>query len=736
MKSLSEPRRADAGLLNLGFASAAGQALMFRELGLLFEGDEIVASAMLAAWLLLTGAGALLGLQWFRPRAGIASAAGTFAVGPALLLSLLATRFWHPLLSDLPGRSPTFASMALSCLALLAPLCLLTGALFPVLLARRGAASPARGYALESAGFLLGGTGAAFVLVPCVSNLAGAFLVAAVSVVAAACLSDRLAARIGGALFASALVVFLLLPVSSRLDHLTRAARFEGESLLAFADAPRGTLTVTETGGLRTFRMMGARIGDDGPHPAPAAFVHLAMLAHPRPETVALLGGGETGALHAVLEHGARADLARAGRGAFRLLEPFLRAEDRDALASPRARLLGGDGRAFLERSARAGRSFDVLLAVVPDPSTGALNRYYTVEFFRACASALSPGGVAGVNLSGAPGYRSAARRRLLASVRRSMAEAFCAVETVRTDEAGTVILGSDAAIVLSPERLSARARSRGLSSPFGSGGWVASVLERREAGLRFGAEAPGEAPLNRDLKPVSPLFAFSLRASRFGGSGGLVSSLLLLGPALLLLGALVYGWRRAPSRRRSLRASAPIVTAGAAGMAFEVGLLFAFQSEVGYVYAHLGALAAFFMAGAAGGAWIARKTPHAARWARIVGGGFGLFGLFGCFALPVLPLGSSLVPSLGLFLLLELVAGLLTGAIYPLGLSRSGASPGPEEGGMLYAVDLAGASGGALAAGALAVPLAGIPATMLGAGLLAFLGALCLPGGHGEPDA
>jgi spermidine synthase len=81
------------------------------------------------------------------------------------------------------------------------------------------------------------------------------------------------------------------------------------------------------------------------------------------------------------------------------------------------------------------------------------------------------------------------------------------------------------------------------------------------------------------------------------------------------------------------------------------------------------------------------------------------------------------------LFMILEALSGFLTGAFFPQVLSIFKGPDEAEGAGLLYGADLAGAAGGALLAGAVVIPLLGIPLLLFGAGVVAFLGSLLLLG-------
>jgi spermidine synthase len=171
----------------------------------------------------------------------------------------------------------------------------------------------------------------------------------------------------------------------------------------------------------------------------------------------------------------------------------------------------------------------------------------------------------------------------------------------------------------------------------------------------------------------------------------------------------------------------ASIFVSGAIEMVLQVVLLLGFQIIEGFVYRQLALIIAFFMTGLALGAgWISRHKPH--RLATNVARGrfIGVQALF-C----VLPLGLMLFFTLvhgqmhhlfspaamgWLFSLLSLMTGFVGGVHFALAVMvMAGTGVALEKiGGGFYALDLAGAAAGVLAATLFILPIYGIMNTLM----------------------
>lgn len=131
--------------------------------------------------------------------------------------------------------------------------------------------------------------------------------------------------------------------------------------------------------------------------------VHLPMAAHPDPKRVLIIGGGDGGTLEEVLKHPVDAvTMVEIDREVIEVSRTFLPSIAGRAFDDPRTRLLITDGVAFVQHT---DERFDVILVDSTDP-TGPGLALFSAEFYRACATALTPRtGVLAVQ-SGSPLYQ------------------------------------------------------------------------------------------------------------------------------------------------------------------------------------------------------------------------------------------------------------------------------------------------------------------------------------------
>lgn len=672
----------------LGLTAIATQMLALREFLGVFSGNELTLGVILASWLLLTGAGCLLGQHVRRmrdPLRWLVACQLGMAVLPALTVGGI--RLLRQLL--LPGLMVGIGDAFWASLVLLAPFCLVSGFLLTVLSAaaseRRDARQIGEVYVLDTLGGIVGGALFSLCLVHLFEPLQVATFLAALNGLAAIHLSMASRRRGLAGIALLILAAFGATVAWNDWERATARSMFPGLELIHRRSTPYGTLALTRQGGQIDVWHDGVPVGSTGDPVQAEETVHYALSQHPAPKDVLLVSGGVIGAHREVARHPVDSiECVELDPAVFEIVRGLSASEE-----DPRLRWIAGDAR----RLVRSSRDrWDAILMSLPDPSSVQLNRYYTVEFFREVRRALRPGGVFSFGLAGAENYASRELRLLASSIHRSLGAVF--ENAILIPGARQYAVASDAPLDL---EIAARLERRGIATRYVREEYLSARLtpDRLAAAEEMVSLS---APLNRDLVPGSYHAHLRYWMGRFGSSA-LLPALLVLGLSMSIAALLFASARRA--------VPAALCASGFAGMGLEVALLIAFQVAHGYLYQQIGLIITAFMAGAAVGAILAGRSSRSP--ARLVLGlDAALVGLSLLFAAGAG--GASALPPIA-FVLLNGAVGFAVGGQFPPGARMIFRSV-EETAARLWTLDLLGACLGAILVGAFLVPLVGIGAT------------------------
>ncbi len=711
MRPAAAPVVSVVTLLALGFAAAVAQAVLLREAMAAIGGSELAWGSVLAVWLAGIGAGAWLGARHGgAPLAALGPLAVMALTGAAVVL----VRAAPVLTAASAGQAATaWGGAWVWTLAVAAP-ALAGGWCFPAAAAGlAGPGGPALAYALESGGAMLGGLAFTFALAP-----GGA--AAAVCLGAGVCAAALLASRGDRWLAVAPLLAGLAVAgpagrglahagwnwsgrlgelASWRETHVQRLELAAGSPAAIYAD---GRLAASFPDRFGT----GER-------------AHLAMLLHPRPARVLLIGAAD-GAFVSMLRHPVERLVAvEEDPGLAAVLPRWLGPPAASAWTDPRFALEAGDPLRLVRRQS----GLDLIVLADGDPTTLRRNRTRTVEFFRACRGALGPGGILAARVGVGDTYLAGAGGRLLAILAATLAQAFPEVMAVPGDDVLLVAGRDSGTVTADPAVLLARWRAQGVrDGEFDPRALPLLVDQARAAPLREFLRA-ARAPVNTVRHPRAVLLAAALREAR--GAPPLLGvaraldrhAPAVLGAALAAAAALLLA-RGVAGAAFGIESGAVV---GFASMGWWVLLLACWQETVGSVYGEIGALSAAFMAGTVAGAAGARRWLPAgpATLAGVLGAGAAVSGAIAA-GVPLAFPRTVVVPLL-------VMGGALTGAAFP-SVSRLAGGGAPRRGaGRGFAADEAGAAAAALLVGLVVVPSAGLAAGALGIAALEVAAAAAL---------
>ncbi len=741
-----------------GLHMMLAQILLIRELLVAFYGNELTLSAMLSAWLIIIGLGSLT-VQLLLRRLSPAALLRLVALLLLLLAVALPLQVWcirslRALLQVPYGEYVAFDAMLLSSALILLPTCLSMGMLFPAVCHLRGLGDPravSRLYAVEALGSMLGGGLFTFLLIFWLTPLTTVALASLIALGAAALLLPPGALRaglLGLSLFLAALVSYppSLADLEWRsletrwracgcLPARTAAAQADAGRLAASLDSPYQNLALIEAQGQTTLYGNG-QIMAVFPDPISAEHkIHFIMAQNPAAARVLLVGGNPATEIPELLKYPLQRLVHLEPDGALvRLLErvgaiPPLPAADR-----ARLELLNTDGLRFLKTTEE---TFDIIIIAAPAPTTIALSRFYTREFYQAAQQRLTATGFLYTAVEASEQLLDAAAS-LSASVAGALQAVFPRVLVTSGTQHQYFAGGQQSPLTFERQILFQRSRAAGLAQRYFRPEYFLNADEIDPAKTHYVRQrlAAISVPANTMLRPVAAFYHLLLW-SRFSGSrleqllSGAnqmrwmqVGAFLGAGGSLLwLLGAALGSRRRTDAllRKKSHgRRVRPLLgfvllSTGLSGLALELVLIFMFQGLLGYIYARIGLLVAIFMLGLALGALLGGRletAPEGGAWTAMIGLDLLLLALAAC--MPAILQGCAAAADLmseGTINLLILLVGGVVGAQFVLvnRLLRASRLSLGAAAALANAADLGGAALGGLVIGVVLLPLWGI---------------------------
>ncbi len=747
MKIVERAKRARATVrfdlfgLSLGVFASLSQVILMREALASGSGNELLIGLGFAAWLLGVGLGAAAAGR-LPPRA--AAAVALVAAGPGVIGCFFTARL-HRTITDVPVGGEPPLHVLLGILALSLGLAGATAGFIFTAASRAESAAKrpvSRLYAVEAVGALVAGVAFPFVLAGNVAHLSvlvGAWALLAASGTGAVVKGPRRRWLVASVVAVAA--VLLASGVPEILDRRAQKAAFDAlgvsQELLESTDSPYGRVSLGRSHGQYELVIDGrvSRVFPD--HWERPLLIDLALLQHPGPRRVLIVGGGASDRLAPALDHGVEElVLTHVDQATHEITGPYRPSSTARVLEDPRVKVVRRDGRELI---AKTRDSYDVIVVAAPPPVTGGANRYHTVEFFEAAQKALRKGGSLTVEAPGGATILAPEAAQATAGELLSLERAFRHVVLSR----GTKVLlhASDepGAVSPEPEVLAARLAARPAARERVSASRIAEAYDQRAlADLRARLGEVVAVP-NTDVRPLSFLLNLSLWERSLPGADPsspltFTSAAVRLGWwTALLPGALWLTWRTLRMRRTrtgSKDSMVSLFTTGAAGMTADVLALYAYQTASGRLYQGLALMVGLFMIGVAAGTILARR-----RWAtgtrRIaVATDAWAAGFFAASA-PIVHFGIGSVPLLWAFCA---ASGFITGIAFPVYLARACVTAGGDErrhAAKAEAADHYGAAFGALLGGVVWLPVLGVARTCLvlaGLKLLSAIGHAAVP--------
>lgn len=731
----------------LGFASIISQIIVFRELLSVFYGNELCLGILFCVWLLWVGLGSKLGNIISNSRNFFLKNLSLWYFLLALfsIFTVLGIRYSRIILNILPGEIIGFMPMLGFILVILAPLCLILGMLFVLNSTVWQFNSDddflvTRVYLWESLGAGIGGFLCSLILIPFLTNFSiQIWLFIVVFLFSILLLKDLGKRRIVFFLILLGVLAFKIGRVDNYLERTSLNKLWRGLPIVKSVDSIYGNLAVLKSAEQISFYENGLILFSYPDEFSSEEAVLYAIVEHPEPKKLLLIGGGVGGTLTQVLKHKSiEIDYVELDPKIIELSKVYLPISEGKSIENNRVRIIHKDGKLFVREKHNQGKSeYDLIVLNLPDPYNAQLNRFYTKEFFSIVKNLLNGNGVFSFRVSSAENYLNPEQALYVSSIYRTLLSEFKNV--IVLPGANNIFLASQTAkltdnwvqIVESLEK-------KDIQTAFVNEHFLKNRLSEERIEYLHQMINSYKGKINYDLKPISyfyntvlwsaqlksfekPIFIFlsKLNSAWYFLLGFLVTFILLFfihRTKIFLPGFSLFA----------------MFLAGFTSIAFEIILLLTYQIFYGYIYSQIGIFLTLFMLGLFVGALhISRRKSKADFKVLTLLQFFQVILIFFFLMLTAYLLKYYFKPEFLGFILGAMIfaSGFIGGGLFTSANQIYIEYKGMKKVGTGYAFDLFGSALSSILASAILIPLMGIPLTLWFLFLfnLTFLGFLLL---------
>jgi spermidine synthase len=440
-------------------------------------------------------------------------------------------------------------------------------------------------------------------------------------------------------------------------------------------------VTITESAGQYNFFGDGSLLYTTDNIISNEEYTRYALMQHRNPKDVLLVSGGIGGMISEILKYRSVENVD------YVELNPRLIGLAAKYTPLPKDKivhLIFDVGRRTIQRS---DKKYDIAIFAVPDPSSLQINRFYTNEFLALLKQKLNPGAIVLYAVSSSGNYMSAEKRGIETAVFNTLKNNFQQVEIIPGER--DYFIAADSALRVDIAKLSG---SSGVTTKFVNANYIDdfSIIQRG----KLIKENLKEKIINQDDKPL-PVYFHTLQFISEYTSRGRV---LILIPVIILLLPLLF-----------MRAVASgMYISGFTASAFEILIIFTFQTFFGYVDSAIGLIIAIFMGGLAIGSIVGNRFNASKNHFFVAQMSLVLYSLlFPIFWSAQKELANGFAGLL-VFGLITIILSTIVGFQYIVGtkiLPDKFTKTAP----LLYGVDLIGAALGIVVVSVILLPVAGV---------------------------
>ncbi len=711
-------------LLLVGFLSILAQVVLLRELNVAMYGIELIYILALGWWLLWTSIGAYTGSRW-PARISPDTAEFPFLFFPLILLpSIIFVRGNHILFGGVPGAFLPFLHQVLIVAISMLPVGITVGLMFQWL-ARIYVKSGKRftiAYAIECAGGTIGGLASTLFLVLKIQNITIGLICCVTALTAI-----RIKTSKSGKIIAAVILVGLAVVIffNSSLD--ISMTRWNHPDLVTSSDTPYGRIDIIKTGEQLSVYENNTLSYESGGTEA-EELVYLSLVQHPNPGKILVLGGGFAGIINELYEYGSALekdkritiDYVELNRELLNLVDQHLPILSQGNNSNYEVNIVQDDPRKFI-RAENFSDKYDLIIMALPDPYSGQTNRYYTREFFEYCSNRIDDNGILVFRLKSAENYWTPPIERKMSSIYKALELVF--PDVIVLPGASNIFISSRNILEHDPQVLGERFNNLSVETQLVTSRLIEYLYTNdRYYTIERILETSGTQP-NSDLHPVCYKNALIIWLSKFypklsfinhqsemdnvtsENTGQLDKTRIVpfvVLAVILIVNIIVRRYKR-------IKYLALVAFAGFFSMVLETILILNYQVREGVLFQDMGILLMMFMAGLSFSAAVFDRLLEKSGLQNSIIIGIGIQTIAVLFPLLVILIltgeqGTGLI----ITSLLMFFTGTITAMIFTYSVSRH--SPGERAAETaLYAADVTGGCGGAVAAGLVLVPFYGL---------------------------
>lgn len=737
---MAQKRLITSVILLKGFTAIIIQTLLFRELLVIFSGNELTFAIILTTWLLSGALGSGLMAHFFKKTQNPAQPYSLFQLALSIWipLSLWLIRSSHQLLKVPSSQILPIANIILITASSLAVVSFLDAAMFTIgfrLIARitdKKSSAMAGIYLLESIGIVIGGLVFTFIFLAAFNSVQIVFLLSCANLLAGFLLLKNTPWFSKRAIFAFFFLVSLICFYhAGTIQKIMLKTQWHDKNIIAYENSPYGNVAVSQEGRQYTIFYDGLPAISI---PAPDIFftqdfIHLPMLADPGAKTILFIGHAAGGLIQETLKYPRRLiTYCEIDPLFIKTIQHLKNQQVQDELNNPRVSIQFSDGRYFVKTTQH---QYDAVFIEAGLPTSLSINRYYTREFFEEIKRILRPKGMAVFKTWGSLAYLSDEYLTMNAMLYKTLKTTFNYLDVIPGD-GYNIFIASDTARAFDAAAMSAYAQNIGLKTSLINTTYLNLRLDRayRQWFLKNIEPDLLDAAVNQDLKPAGLYEGLRLYYAQFSRQIPALfktfkktkTSYFALVVLLFLAGLGLLTHRK----NRFLAVEATVLTSGIFTMSVQVSVLFLFQSLLGILFQWLAILTMSFMTGVSLGTILANKklkTLSSFKKLSLIESLLPITTLILIMTIAIFHKNIAHPESLKILFFLACVSGgTLIGLELPISyelLTQGAPAINPDNNkahqtiaGRLYCMDLAGACAGAMITPLILIPNCGIITT------------------------